>query len=211
MVGTARQRRWCTATGSSILLGPSVFRPNYGKSGRKTRRSAPNGIFLGLGLHPRPAAGHVGLLLCHRTDPGRGLGPGARPGAGRPHPVDPGPLLGTCRRAQPRRDPAPTPGAQRAVARSFTPAEPIRYRPSRPRFAHASRTSLRAAPICSSAAAPAWKAATDTSRFITTARLSDRKLATLTAIHNFHIRRPDDTTPPSASSGGPPPRYSSRC
>ena len=90
---------------------------------------------------------------------------------------------------------------------------PIRYRPSRPPFAHASRRSLRAAPTCSSAAAPASKAATATCRSITTAVIASATASwPPSPLSTTSIScAPTAPPPPSASSGGPTRRYSSRC
>ena len=85
-------------------------------------------------------------------------------------------------------------------------SRPIRYRPSRPPFAHASSRSLRPAPICSNAAVPAWKAATATCRSITTAVTASATASSAPSPPSTTSIFSAPTAPPplSASSAGPP-------
>ena len=113
--------------------------------------------------------------------------------------------LERCRRAQPP-DPAPTPGAQRAVARSIRQrAHPLQA------LAPALRTPIEEVgrgcgdPFQCSGSCVEGRNGHLSLYHHGCHALSDRKLATLTAIHNFHIRRPDDTTPPSTSRAVPLP------
>ena len=105
-----------TARFADVCVGAPRRRGRLARVRPRTLRqgAAPDG----------PVAGHPGLLLGDRSDPGRRLGPGSRHGVQGPDPVDSGALSGAGRRAShPRRGLPATHGAERAVARTRAPVD----------------------------------------------------------------------------------------